>query len=163
MVPTVAQLWLDALSTVQADLSSLRLTQIGGGRLHRATAERMGTHLGCRLQQVFGTGEGPLILTRPADPDETVLTTQGRPLSPDDEVRIVDITGEDVPDGQPGELLARGPYTLRGYYRAPRHNVLSFTPDGYLRTGRLARHTPDGNLVVTGCLTTGSTAPPEPT
>ncbi|MEV7401780.1 AMP-binding protein [Streptomyces sp. NPDC091267] len=162
VVPAVAQLWLDALPTAQADLSSLRLTQIGG-RLNRATAERMGTHLGCRLQQVFGTGEGPLILTRPADPDETVLTTQGRPLSPDDEVRIVDITGEDVPDGQPGELLARGPYTLRGYYRAPRRNALSFTPDGYLRTGRLARRTPDGNLVVTGRFTTGSTAPPEPT
>lgn len=152
VVPAVAQLWLDALPTVQADLSSLRLVQIGGAPLHRATAERIGPELGCRLQQVFGTAEGLLTLTRPADRDETVLTTQGRPLSPDDEIRIVGVDGEDVPDGEPGELLARGPYTLRGYYRAPDHNARSFTTDGYFRTGDLARRTRDGNLVVTGRL-----------
>ncbi|MFD7324160.1 (2,3-dihydroxybenzoyl)adenylate synthase [Streptomyces sp. NPDC059875] len=149
-VPAVAQQWLDARPTVQADLSSLRLVQIGGAPVPRATAERIGPELGCRLQQVFGMAEGLLTLTRPADPDETVLTTQGRPLSPDDEIRIVDADGEDVPDGEPGELLARGPYTPRGYYRAPDHNARSFTPDGYFRTGALARRTPDGDLVVTG-------------
>ncbi|MFG2981192.1 (2,3-dihydroxybenzoyl)adenylate synthase [Streptomyces sp. NPDC048258] len=152
VVPAVARLWLDVRPTVQADVSSLRLVQIGGAPLHRATAERMGPEWGCRLQQVFGTAEGPLTLTRPADPDETVLTTQGRPLSPDDEIRIVDADGKDLPDGEPGELLARGPYTLRGYYRAPDHNARSFTTDGYFRTGDLARRTPDGNLVVTGRL-----------
>ncbi|MET9320074.1 AMP-binding protein [Streptomyces sp. NPDC003038] len=152
VVPATAQLWLDALPTVQADLSSLRLVQIGGAPLPRATAERIGPELGCRLQQVFGRAEGLLTLTRLADPDETVLTTQGRPLSPDDEIRIVDVDGKDVPDGEAGELLARGPYTLRGYYRAPDHNARSFTTGGYFRTGVLARRTPDGNLVVTGRL-----------
>lgn len=155
VVPAVAQLWLDALPTVQTELSSLRLVQIGGAPMHRTTAERLGPALGCRLQQVFGMAEGLLTLTRPADPEETVLTTQGRPLSPDDEIRIVDVDGEDVPDGEPGELLARGPYTLRGYYRAPDHNARSFTTDGYFRTGVLARLTPDGNLVVTGRLKEG--------
>ncbi|MFF0629281.1 (2,3-dihydroxybenzoyl)adenylate synthase [Streptomyces sp. NPDC004296] len=148
--PAVARLWLDALPTVRADLSSLRLVQIGGAPLPRATAERMGAAWGCRPQQVRATAEGPLTLTRPDDPDETVLTTQGRPLSPDDEIRIVDADGKDVPDGEPGELLARGPYTPRGYYRAPARNARSFTADGYLRTGDVARRTPDGNLVVTG-------------
>ncbi|MEU9124400.1 AMP-binding protein [Streptomyces sp. NPDC048506] len=152
LVPAVAERWLDVLPTAQADLSSLRLVQVGGAPLHRATAERMGPEWGCRLQQVFGMAEGLLTLTRPADPDETVLTTQGRPLSPDDEIRIVDVDGQDVPDGEPGELLARGPYTLRGYYRAPDHNARTFTTDGYFRTGDLARRTPDGNLVVTGRL-----------
>nr|WP_308364157.1 AMP-binding protein [Streptomyces sp. ISL-86] len=152
VLPAVAELWLDVLPTVQADLNTLRLVQIGGAPLHRATAERIGPELGCRLQQVFGMAEGLLTLTRPADPDETVLTTQGRPLSPDDEIRIVDADGKDVPDGEPGELLARGPYTVRGYYRAPDHNARSFTTDGYFRTGDLARRTPDGNLVVTGRL-----------
>ncbi|MFF2812564.1 (2,3-dihydroxybenzoyl)adenylate synthase [Streptomyces sp. NPDC058000] len=152
VAPADAELWLDVLPTVQADLSSLRLVQIGGAPLPRATAERMGPAGDCRLQQVFGTAEGPLTFTRPADPDETALTTQGRPLSPDDEIRIVDADGKDVPDGQPGELLARGPYTLRGYYRAPDHNARTFTADGYFRTGDLARRTPDGNLVVTGRL-----------
>ncbi|MFE4257154.1 (2,3-dihydroxybenzoyl)adenylate synthase [Streptomyces sp. NPDC056910] len=150
VMPDVAQLWLDVLPTVQADLSSLRLVQIGDAPVHRATAERIAPELGCRLQQVFGMAEGLLILTRPTDPDETVLTTQGRPLSPDDEIRIVDVDGKDVPEGEPGELLARGPYTVRGYYRAPDRNAHVFTTDGYLRTGDLARRTPDGNLVVTG-------------
>ncbi|MFI6684074.1 (2,3-dihydroxybenzoyl)adenylate synthase [Streptomyces sp. NPDC050485] len=150
VTPAVAQLWLDALPTVQADLSSLRLVQIGGAPFDRATTERMGPELGCRPQQVFGMAEGPITLTRPADPDVTVFTTQGRPLSPDDEIRIVDADGKDVPDGEPGELLARGPYTPRGYYRAPDDNARSFTTDGYFRTGALARRTPDGNLVVTG-------------
>ncbi|MFD7909961.1 (2,3-dihydroxybenzoyl)adenylate synthase [Streptomyces sp. NPDC059752] len=148
--PAAARLWLDSLPAVRADPGSLRLVQIGGGPLDRATAERMGPALGCRLQQVFGTAEGVLTLTRPADPDETVLTTQGRPLSPDDEIRVVDADGKDVPDGKCGELLARGPRTLRGYYRAPDLNARSFTPDGYFRTGALVRRTADGGLVVTG-------------
>ncbi|MFF3214001.1 AMP-binding protein [Streptomyces sp. NPDC002886] len=147
-----ALLWLDARPEVQADVSSLRLVQIGGSApaLDRATAERVGSEWGCRLQQAFGTDEGLLTLTRPGDPDETVLTTQGRPLSPDDQIRVVDADGEQVPDGEPGELLARGPYTARGYYRSPGLNARAFTADGYLRTGVLARRTADGNLVVTG-------------
>ncbi|MFE9629805.1 AMP-binding protein [Streptomyces sp. NPDC006463] len=64
VVPAVARLWLDALPTVRAGPSSLRLVQIGGALLHRTTAERMGPALGCRLQQVFGMAEG--LLTRVA-------------------------------------------------------------------------------------------------
>ncbi|MGP3683569.1 AMP-binding protein [Streptomyces sp. IBSNAI002] len=151
VAPATARLWLDVLPTVQADLSSLRLVQIGGDvPADRPTVERVGRAGGFRVQQAFGTAEGLLTLTRRADPDETVLTTQGRPLSPDDEIRIVDADGKDVPEGEPGELLARGPHTPRGYYRAPDHDVRTFTPDGYFRTGAAARRTPDGSLVVTG-------------
>ncbi|MEU6890975.1 AMP-binding protein [Streptomyces sp. NPDC046557] len=155
VTPAVARHWLDLLPTMEADVSSLRLVQIGGAPVDRATAERMEATWGCRPQQVFGRPEGPLTLTRRADPDETVFTTHGRPLSPDDEIRLVDAHGRDVPDGEPGELLVRGPYTPRGYYRAPEHNARAFTADGYLRTGDLARRTPDGNLVVTGRLADG--------
>ncbi|PWK71020.1 2,3-dihydroxybenzoate-AMP ligase [Streptomyces sp. CG 926] len=151
--PSAVRRWLDLLPTSRADLSSLRLVQIGGGPLDRETAERVGPELGCRLQQVFGTAEGVLTLTRPADADGTVLGTQGRPLSPDDEIRVVDAAGEDLPDGEPGELLARGPHIPRGYYRAPDRDARSFTPDGYFRTGALTRRTPDGDLVVIGHLT----------
>ncbi|MEV6840241.1 AMP-binding protein [Streptomyces sp. NPDC051133] len=154
--PADARLWLDALTTVRSDLSSLRLLQLTGSPPQPAAAARVGARvsaeLGCRLQQVFGTAEGLLTLTRPGDPEETVLTTQGRPLSPDDEIRIVGTDGNDVPDGDPGELLARGPYTPRGYFRAPDLNARRFTPDGYFRTGCVARRTPDGNLAVTGRL-----------
>ncbi|MFF4183749.1 (2,3-dihydroxybenzoyl)adenylate synthase [Streptomyces sp. NPDC001691] len=150
LAPPALQHWLDELPSHPHDLSSLRLLQVGGPPLSRATAERVGPELGCRLQQVFAPAEGPLTLTRPADPDETVLATQGRPLCPDDEFRLVDADGKDVADGESGELLARGPSTPRGYYRAPDENADSFTADGYFRSGRLARRTPDGTYVVTG-------------
>jgi 2,3-dihydroxybenzoate-AMP ligase len=55
-----------------------------------------------------------------------------------------------VPEGEMGQLLTRGPYTLRGYYRAPEHNARSFTEDGWYRTGDVVRWHPSGNLVVEG-------------
>ena len=74
--------------------------------------------LGAQLQQVFGMAEGLLNYTRLDDPDDVVCGTQGRPMSPGDEVRLVDELDRDVPDGESGSLLTRGPYTPRGYYRA---------------------------------------------
>src|SRR5262249_37806466 len=151
-VPALAQLWLDAVDEGQFDLSSLRLIQIGGAPLPREIASRITPTLGCTLQQVFGMAEGLLTFTRESDPPETVLSTQGRPLSPDDEIRIVDEMGADLPPGSTGELLVRGPYTLRGYYRTPEHNARAFTDDGFYRTGDLARLTENGELVVEGRL-----------
>ncbi|WP_411103277.1 AMP-binding protein [Streptomyces sp. cmx-4-9] len=150
--PGVIRRWLDALPAAGAGPGTLRLVQVGGASapLDRATAGRVGPELGCRLQQVHGTVEGVLTLTRPADPDERVLGSQGRPLSPDDEIALVGADGREVPEGETGELLARGPYVPRGSYRAPGHDAHSFTADGYLRTGVLARRTPAGDLVVTG-------------
>ena len=52
--------------------------------------------------------------------------------------------------GEAGELLTRGPYTLRGYYRAPEHNAAAFTPDGFYCSGDLVRALPSGHLVVEG-------------
>jgi non-ribosomal peptide synthetase component E (peptide arylation enzyme) len=106
--------------------------------------------LGATLQQVFGMAEGLLNYTRLDDPDEVICSTQGRPLSPGDEVRIVDEADHDVPDGEPGSLLTRGPYTPRGYYRAAEQNARAFTPDGWYRSGDVVRRRPDGNLVVEG-------------
>ncbi|MEU8967446.1 hypothetical protein AB0C89_37965, partial [Streptomyces sp. NPDC048491] len=69
---------------------------------------------------------------------------------PASEIRIVDADGRDVPEGEPGELLARGPCTTRGHYREPERNALVFTPEGYFRSGVLARRDPEGNVVVSG-------------
>jgi len=151
VVPPIALLWLDAATWSGEDLSSLRLLQVGGAKLAAEPAAKIPEVLGCKLQQVFGMAEGLLNYTRLDDPPELVETTQGRPLSPADEIRIADPeTGEPVPEGEVGELLTRGPYTLRGYYRAPEHNARSFTPDGFYRTGDLVRRLPSGHLVVEG-------------
>lgn len=152
VVPTVARLWLDEREWSDADLSSLRVLQIGGARLEPELAARVTPELGCRLQQVFGMAEGLLTMSRPDDDPHSVLHTQGRPVSPADEVKIVDERGAELPAGATGELLTRGPYTLRGYYRAPEHNARAFTDDGFYRTGDLASLTPEGRLIVQGRL-----------
>jgi 6-methylsalicylic acid synthase len=151
LVPAIARRWVDAAALDgRAGLTSLRFVQVGGSVLAPEAAAAIGDGLGCALQQVYGMAEGLLNYTRLDDPPEVVLTTQGRPISPDDEVRIVDGDDRPVPPGTPGELLTRGPYTPRGYFRAPEHNARAFTPDGWYRSGDIVRLRPDGNLVVEG-------------
>jgi salicylate---CoA ligase len=151
VVPAVAQRWLSHAEEHGAkQLRTLEVLQVGGARLADELARRVRPVLGATLQQVFGMAEGLLNYTRLDDPDEVICGTQGRPLSPGDEVRIVDGAGNDLPDGEPGALLTRGPYTPRGYYRAPEQNARAFTPDGWYASGDVVRRRLDGNLVVEG-------------
>ena len=98
----------------------------------------------------FGMAEGLTNLSRPCDPVATRRETQGRPVSRFDEIRIVDETGIDVASGAVGELITRGPYTIRGYFRNAEQNRSAFTSDGFYRTGDLVRMDSSGNLVVEG-------------
>jgi 2,3-dihydroxybenzoate-AMP ligase len=150
VVPPIALLWLDAVTWQDEDISSLELLQVGGAKFAAERAAEVPGVLGCQVQQVFGMAEGLLNYTRLDDPRDLVERTQGRPLSPADEIRIVDEDGKQVAPGDVGELLTRGPYTLRGYCRAPEHNARSFTPDGHYRTGDLVRQLPSGHLIVEG-------------
>lgn len=150
LVPPLVRVWLDYAGEFAAPPECLRLLQVGGARLDAGTARRIRPELGCALQQVFGMAEGLLNYTRARDPDVLVQSTQGCPLSPFDEIRIVDADGIDVPPGKRGELWTRGPYTLRGYYKAEEANRRSFTDDGYYRSGDLVRQLSTGHLVVEG-------------
>ncbi len=156
LVPPLALAWLEAAERAAAGtgapraLSSLRVLQVGGATFPAVAAARVRPVLGCDLQQVFGMAEGLLCYTRLDDPEPVRLRTQGRPLSPDDEIRIVDDADRDAGPGEAGHLLTRGPYTVRGYYRADDHNATAFTPDGFYRTGDIVRATPEGDLVVEG-------------
>jgi non-ribosomal peptide synthetase component E (peptide arylation enzyme) len=94
--------------------------------------------------------EGLLCYTRIEDPDEIAFATQGRPLSAADEIKIVDETGQPVRQGEIGELWCRGPYTIRGYYRADERNREAFSDDGFYKTGDLVRRGPGGNVIVEG-------------
>lgn len=149
VVPAVAGRWLDHAAE-HGPPSPLRVLQVGGARLADELARKVAPVLGCTLQQVFGMAEGLLNYTRLDDPDDVVCTTQGRPMCPDDEVRLVDELDRDVPEGEPGSLLTRGPYTPRGYYKAAEQNARAFTEDGWYRSGDICRRTPGGNLVVEG-------------
>lgn len=150
LVPPLALLWMKAAEEGGYDLSSLEVLLVGGAKFLPEAARRVRTTLGCRLQQVFGMAEGLVNYTRLDDPEEIVVHTQGRPISPDDDVLVVDDAGAPVPEGTPGYLLTRGPYTIRGYHDDPAANQRSFTSDGYYRTGDIVRRLPGGYLEVMG-------------
>lgn len=156
LVPPLAASWVQAAAATERDLSSLETVLVGGAKCGRELAERIGPALGCRLQQVFGMAEGLVNYTRLDDPEELVLGTQGRPISLDDEIRVVDPDDPRAPSdavvapGETGALLTRGPYTIRGYHRAAEHNAEAFTPDGFYRTGDLVRLRPSGHIEVVG-------------
>ncbi|RLQ88557.1 (2,3-dihydroxybenzoyl)adenylate synthase [Notoacmeibacter ruber] len=150
LVPPLALLWLKASETNTADISSLEVLLVGGAKFLPEAARHVKPKLGCQLQQVFGMAEGLVNYTRLDDPDDTVVHTQGRPISPHDEVLVVDDGDQPVEDGSAGHLLTRGPYTIRAYHDDPAANARSFTMDGYYRTGDVVRKMPDSYLEVLG-------------
>lgn len=149
LMPSILKLWIEMTDFLPADLSGI-LFQVGGAWLDPDVARAVSSKLGARLTHWFGMAEGFLSHTRLDDPEECIVHSTGRPLCPDDEIRVVDESDRDVPAGETGELLVRGPYTLRGYYNAFDYNRTAFTTDGYLRTGDLVRITGRGDMVVEG-------------
>ncbi len=133
------------------DLSSLRVIQSGGQRMQPEVRIRTKQLIpSATVQENFGMSEGMLFFVRLDDPEDVRLETCGRPICPDDEVRLLDYEGKPVAAGEVGELTCRGPYTLRGYFGAPEYNAKQFTPDGFYCSGDLMRLLPSGNYVVAG-------------
>ncbi len=153
-LPCVPAIALSILGLAERDrhgFATLRVISVGGQRLQEPTARalrRVFPHL--QVQQVLGMSEGLICYTRLDESDDVACTTQGRPVSPDDEIRVVRADGTEVAAGETGELWCRGPSTIRGYYRAADANRAAFTADGFYRTGDLVRQTPSGNLIVEG-------------
>lgn len=150
VVPPLALLWMQAAAKTKHDISSLQVLQVGGAKFLPESAARVRESLNCTLQQVFGMAEGLVNYTRLDDPDEIIINTQGRPISPDDEVMVVDDNGDPVALGQPGHLLTRGPYTIRAYHNEPAANARSFTAEGFYRTGDIVKSDAQGYLTVQG-------------
>jgi 2,3-dihydroxybenzoate-AMP ligase len=137
-VPLITQ-WLSATAPEGCDLSSLRVIQNGGARLAPELRRRVRERFGCIPQEIYGTAEGLINMTRLDDPDDLLLESSGAPVCDADEIRVVDDEGRDVPDGDAGELITRGPYTIKGYYNAGDRNAQAFTADGFYRMGDIVR------------------------
>jgi 2,3-dihydroxybenzoate-AMP ligase len=151
VVPALLIRWINDPLIKQFDLSSLEVIQSGGQRLQPEVRRRTKELIpSVTVQENFGMAEGMLMFVQLDDPEEVRMETVGRPISPDDEVRLVDDDDNEVAPGEVGEFLARGPYTLRGYYGAPDHNSRAFTADGFYRSGDLMRQHPSGNYLVEG-------------
>jgi 2,3-dihydroxybenzoate-AMP ligase len=137
-VPLVAN-WLNSPVPKRHDVSSLKAIQNGGARLAPELRQRVRDELGATPQEIYGTAEGLINIVRLDDGEEALLHSSGAPVCPDDEIKVVDDNDREVPDGEPGELLTRGPYTIRGYYNAAEKNREAFTADGFYRMGDIVR------------------------
>lgn len=129
---------ISVLNSTERDsysLSSVKTVWVGGAKLSEVAARRVAPELGWKLQQVFGMAEGLVNYTALDASIEEIVSTQGKPMSKYDEIRVVDDAGEEVAEGMPGNLLTRGPYTIRQYHRSPEVNARAFTADGFYRTG----------------------------
>ena len=152
MVPSMAKLMLEILKEDEYDISSLRVLQIGGAFLEESMAQELIDLKSFSLQQVFGVAEGLNTMTELSDQEEIIRAFQGKPISPYDEIKIVDENGNFLNNGESGELLIKGPYTIRSYYNNP-ENEKYFTKDGYYRTGDRAFLSKEGNLKISGRVT----------
>lgn len=112
----------------------LRALALTLGKVSPTLFDRL-TDLGPTVIQEFGMGEGLVMTHSLDDPEEARRTTVGTPISPADEVRLLDAEGNEVPSGERGELHVRGPYTIRGYLHAPERNAVAFSVDGFYNTG----------------------------
>jgi 2,3-dihydroxybenzoate-AMP ligase len=150
-VPALLIRWIESPRIGDFRLDSVRVIQSGGQRLQPETRKRTQQLLpNCTVQENFGMAEGMLMFVRLDDPVDVRMETVGRPVCDDDEVLILGEDDEPVPPGEVGELCCRGPYTLRGYYRAAEHNARAFTADGFYRSGDLMRQHPSGNYMIEG-------------
>jgi len=138
VVPLITT-WVNGNLASQFDVSSLRVVQNGGARLAPELRERLRGEFGCTPQEIYGTAEGLINMTRLTDADDLLLESSGAPVSEWDEIAVLDDRDSVVPDGQSGELVTRGPYTIRGYYNAPDINAQAFTADGFYRMGDIVR------------------------
>ncbi len=128
------------------DFSNLKLTASGGMALTLSTAEMWREKTGSEIIEGYGLTE-----TSPAvcfnDPTCTHMGTIGKPVIYTD-LRLIDKEGEDVPDGEPGELCVNGPQVMRGYWQREEATLESFTEDGYLKTGDIAVRDDEGYITI---------------
>ncbi|ATY16466.1 pentalenene synthase [Amycolatopsis sp. AA4] len=150
-VATMLRQLADRPELAGTDVSSLSAVVVGGAVLDEPTARRGREAFGCPVLNLYGSADGVSCHTAPGDPLERAVTA-GRPSPGVAEVRIVDDRLADVPPGQTGEILARGPMSPLCYVGAPELDARYRTPDGWVRTGDLGRLDADGYLTVTGRL-----------
>ena len=142
---------LNAPGAETFDVSSLRVVITGGASAAVETIRDYQKRMKGHLIELYGMLEaGFQTYTRFTDDPEKVNGTIGRPVRAM-ELRIVDSDGNDVPNGEIGELMSRGPSIHLGYHNNPSANAEAFNREGWFRTGDLGRVVDaDGNVQITG-------------
>lgn len=143
LIKTTKPTWLMLGGPIVARLdSAIRSGEIDLGNakgiLAANGASKLRQLLGVPVYTVFGITEGVITFTHKDDPIEALDTTNGRPVSPCDQIRILR-PGTEIPvkPGEMGEPAFKGPYTIHGYYKAEERNRETFTSDGFYLSGDL--------------------------
>jgi acyl-CoA synthetase (AMP-forming)/AMP-acid ligase II len=149
--PTLHQSILDHPDRDTYDLSSLRLCVTGAAAIPVEMIVRMREELTYEtIVTGYGLTEstGVVSMCRPEDDAETIATTSGRAI-PDVEVRVVDHKGNEVPRGEPGEIVVRGYNVMSGYFEDPAATAEAIDADGWLHTGDIGTMDERGYLKIT--------------
>jgi long-chain acyl-CoA synthetase len=144
--PPMFLAWLRTAEDRPVDLSTVRLAVSGASALPGSVLEAFRERTGITIWEGYGLTETSPAVTTNALGKEAKGDSIGLPL-PGVEVRVVDENGEDVEEGDPGEIVVRGPNVFQGYWRRPEDTRASFR-DGWLRTGDIAYRDEDGYLFI---------------
>ncbi|MFC3095321.1 long-chain fatty acid--CoA ligase [Alteromonas sediminis] len=128
------------------DFSHLRLTTSGGTALTQDAASLWKKVTGCTITEGYGLSETSPVLTF-NEPGNEEIGTIGKPLE-DTLIDIRDLEGNSVEEGQEGEMVAKGPQVMLGYWGREEATKDAFTKDGYFRTGDVAVKLPDGKYKI---------------
>lgn len=147
-VPTYYTRLLDRPDFGREHCGHMRLFTCGSAPLLVQTFEEFEQRTGHRILERYGMTETGMNTSNPLS-GERKPGTVGLPL-PGVEIRIVDETGDPLAANQNGELLVRGPNVFKGYWRMPEKSAEEFTPDGFFRTGDIARIDTAGYVAIVG-------------
>lgn len=136
--------WLNTPGVTDADLASVRFAVSGASPLPPEVLERFLDEFGIGIYEGYGLTETSPLLTAPDPGERPRAGSVGQPV-PGVELRIVDDSGAEVPEGDPGEVWARGPNVFSGYWQKPKETAEVLDPDGWLRTGDIG-YLEDGRL-----------------
>jgi len=125
------------------DFSLCKVSIGGGSKIFPSTSDRWQALSGTHILEGFGLSETSPILTLNPLGQDSFTGTVGFPV-PSTEVKILGTDGTECLPGEPGELCAKGPQVMSGYWKRPDANAECFTEDGYFRTGDIAVMHPDG-------------------
>lgn len=126
----------------KVDFSDLKVTIGGGMAIQKPVAERWQKLTGCRLTEGYGlTESSPVLSVNPLD-GSGKLGTIGLPV-PSTQMRIISDSGDILPPGQEGEIQAKGPQVMKGYYNRP-EETMQTVKDGWLSTGDIGVMEEDG-------------------
>jgi long-chain acyl-CoA synthetase len=127
----------------RVDFSKLKVSNGGGMATQKPVAEKWLAVTGCALSEGYGLSEtSPTLTCNPANIDK-FSGSIGLPV-PSTYLSIRDDDGNEVPLGQPGEICAKGPQVMAGYWNRPDETAKVMTSDGYFRTGDIGVMTADG-------------------